>query len=58
MIHENNWVVTTKKGKGKLPLFCVNVEWVIPIYADGVMNVGYDDDVRLINILFSLMTID
>ena len=21
-----------KKGKGKLPLFCGNVEWLIPIY--------------------------
>ena len=25
IISENNWVITTKKGKGKLPLFCGNV---------------------------------
>ena len=35
IIQKNNWVVTTKKGKGKLPLFCSDVEWVIPIYASG-----------------------
>ena len=28
---ENNWVITTKKGKGKLPLFCGNKEQIIPI---------------------------
>ena len=33
IIQENNRVITTKKGKGKLPLFCGNVERVIPIYA-------------------------
>ena len=33
IIHEKNWVITTKKGKGKSPLFCGNVERVIPIYA-------------------------
>ena len=32
IIQENNWVISTKKGKGKLPLFCGNVERVIPIY--------------------------
>ena len=32
IIHENNWAITIKKGKGKLPLFCGNVERVIPIY--------------------------
>ena len=32
-VQENNWVINIKKGKGKLPLFCVNVEWLIPIYA-------------------------
>ena len=33
IIQEDNWVTTTKKGKGKLPLFCLNVERGIPIYA-------------------------
>ena len=28
----NNWVITTKKGKGKIPIFCGNEERVIPIY--------------------------
>ena len=32
-MQEKKWVITTKKGKGKLPLFCGNGEWVIPIYA-------------------------
>ena len=32
IIQENNWVITKKKGKGKLPLFRGNVEQVIPIY--------------------------
>ena len=32
IIQENYWVITTKKGKGKLPLFCGNVERLIPIY--------------------------
>ena len=32
IIQENNRVITTKKGKGKLPLFRGNVERVIPIY--------------------------
>ena len=31
-MQENNWVITTKKGKGKLPIFCGNRERVIPIY--------------------------
>ena len=31
-MQEDNWVISTKKGKGKLPLFCGNVERVIPIY--------------------------
>ena len=31
IIQENNWVIATKNGKGKVPLFCGNVEWVIPI---------------------------
>ena len=25
-MQENNWIITTKKGKGKLPLFCGNGE--------------------------------
>ena len=29
---EKNWLITTKKGKGKLPLFCGNGERVIPFY--------------------------
>ena len=29
---EINWVITTKKGKRKLPIFCGNGEQVIPIY--------------------------
>ena len=35
IIQENNWVITTKKGKGKLPLFYGNRELEIPIYAWG-----------------------
>ena len=36
--HENNRVITTEKGKGKLPLFSGNVERVIPIYAQHIQN--------------------
>ena len=25
IIQDNNWVITIKKGKGKLPLFCGNI---------------------------------
>ena len=32
IILENNWAITTKKGKGKLPIFCGNGDRVIPIY--------------------------
>ena len=32
IIQDNNWGITTKKGKGKFPLFCGNIEWVIPLY--------------------------
>ena len=32
IILENNWLITTKKGKGKLPIFCGNGEQVITIY--------------------------
>ena len=31
-IQDNNWVINTKKGKGKLTLFRGNVEHVIPVY--------------------------
>ena len=31
-IQENNWVITTKNGKVKLPLSCGNGERLIPIY--------------------------
>ena len=31
IIKENNRVITSKKGKGKLPLFRGNGKWVIPI---------------------------
>ena len=31
-LQENNREITTKKGKGKLPLFCGSVEQVIPNY--------------------------
>ena len=33
-------------------------DWDNRVYFDGVMNVGYDDDVRLMDILFALMKID
>ena len=32
IIQDENWAITTKKGNGKLPLFCGNGERVIPIY--------------------------
>ena len=32
IIQEKNWVITTKKGKGKLPLFCGNGKRVMPFY--------------------------
>ena len=34
------------------------LDWDNTISSDWAMNVGYDDDVRLMNILFALMTID
>ena len=34
-MQENNWLITSKKGKGKLPLFFGNGDRVIPIYALG-----------------------
>ena len=33
IIQKNNCVIATEKGKGILPLFCINGEQVIPIYA-------------------------
>ena len=33
IMQDNNRVITTKKGKGRLPLFCGNGERVITIYA-------------------------
>ena len=38
IIQEKNWVITTKKGKGKLPLFRGNVERVIPIYDSKIID--------------------
>ena len=32
IIQKNNLLITTKKGKGKLPLFSGDVERLIPIY--------------------------
>ena len=32
-MQENNWVIATKKGQGKLPLFHGNGEQVFTIYA-------------------------
>ena len=32
IIRENNYVITTQNGKVKLPLFCGDVERVLPIY--------------------------
>ena len=32
IIQEKIWVIATKKGKGKLPLFCGFGEHAIPIY--------------------------
>ena len=33
IIQENNWIITIKKAKGKLPLFCGNGERLLPIYS-------------------------
>ena len=32
IIQENNRIIATQKGKGKLPIFCGNGEQVNPIY--------------------------
>ena len=32
IIQEKEWVITTKKGNGELPLLCGNGDRVIPIY--------------------------
>ena len=34
IIQDTNWVITTKKGKGKLQLFCGNLDLVITIYGE------------------------
>ena len=34
IIQENNRVISTKKSKGKLSLFCGNGEWIITFYAN------------------------
>ena len=47
MIHEKNRVITTKKGKGKLPLFCDNGEQVIPIYAGIAVQAGDDGSTNI-----------
>ena len=33
IIQEKSWLITTKNGKGKFPLFCGGVERVITVYA-------------------------
>ena len=56
IIQEKNWAITTKKGKGKLPLLCGNGEQVIPIYAS---KAGILDSVRELSVpmhLFALFT--
>ena len=45
MIQEDNWVITTKNGKGKLPLFCGDGERIITIY--GYRHVRNIPDTRL-----------
>ena len=65
IILENNWVITTKKGKGKLLIFCGNVERLIHIYAVDLWTYvhagsgwGHSDDERyfqcftIVSILF------
>ena len=32
MTQEENCLITTKRGRGELSLFCGNREWVIPFY--------------------------
>ena len=38
IIQDNNRVITKKKGEGTLPLFCVNIERIIPIVDTGKEN--------------------
>ena len=45
-IQENNWVITTKKGKGKLLLFHGNGEQVIPFYGSNKQDIGRDSGSR------------
>ena len=40
-MQEENWLITTKKDKGKLSLFCGNGEQVIPIYDQGGVKREY-----------------
>ena len=47
IMQENNREITTKKGKGKLPLFSGNREQVIPIYGRG--SPGKNKDALTIN---------
>ena len=46
IIQDKNWVITTKKVKGKLPLFSGNGEQIIPFYA----NNGHGHYFKIINI--------
>ena len=34
------------------------IEWVNSLSADGVMNVGYDNDARLMKVMSALMTLN
>ena len=44
MIQDKNWLITTKKGKGKSPLFCGNGERVMTIYAiHSIVQIGHWD---------------
>ena len=38
IMQENNMVITTKKGKGKLSFFCGNGKQVIPIHDRKTMD--------------------
>ena len=53
IIQKNNLVITTKKGKGKLPLFCGNGERVIPIYAsDNTWDPASRNDALQVIVIF------
>ena len=51
IIQENHTVITTKKGKGKLPLFCGNGERFIPIYAQEYC--GYMRSITFLSLICS-----